>query len=470
MSNSRLFSLHKTSWTWVALFVCLAVTFGFDATPSALHWPLRVLWFGSLLLMIAALVSAVKGARLDRRKVIFILVIAGFWLLMLEAVCWIFVSLMAKRDDRLAARGVTTLSADCREQLKAVFDTKPHYLYDPVIGWVSRPGFKDKLCTVNAQGIRTLHDYPQAAPDDSKRVLCMGDSFTYGVAVGDKETYPAQAEQLWPGTEWLNFGIAGTCLTQAYLHYHEHAKKFGGRYVVIGFMTNDAQRTVNCFRPLLNHDTGFPMTKPFAKYVDGRFSIEPNPYLSLDGYRALLADEKTELRKLLQLDYLTWCRQSVTSGPIRRTFGYVADTMNVEHNLEGILGNGGKMNRFLRQMLPQDPYGEEIWSPGSPGFKAICSLFDLFHDEVVKDGRIPLIVIIPGPRDIEVYRKHGPRQYATLVDHLKSKQDLFLDFLDPMVSKHPGHLANEELFVQQHYQPYLNKDLAEEIIKKLKLP
>jgi hypothetical protein len=146
-------------------------------------------------------------------------------------------------------------------------------MFDRDIGWVPRPGHREGGTQISLQGLRSLREYVIPPPDPDNRVLCLGDSFTYGHSVSDTETYPCHAEHLRPGTEWINLGISGACLTQCLLQYRKNGRKFGGRHVVIGFMTDDAKRTVNCFRSFLTHWN--PFTKPFAKYSNGTFSIEP---------------------------------------------------------------------------------------------------------------------------------------------------------------------------------------------------
>lgn len=92
---------------------------------------------------------------------------------------------------------------------------------------------------------------------------------------------------------------------------------------------------------------------------------------------------------------------------------------------------------------------------------------DLYHDEVIADGREPLIVLIPGPLDVEDYEKGNQRQYAPMIEHLKAKGWLYLDFLDPLIANHsPG----EKLSTHLHYTSPVNRELAETIIKAAGIP
>ena len=299
----------------------------------------------------------------------------------------------------------------------------------------------------------------------------MGDSFTFGYAVGDHQTYPAHAEQLRPDTEWINLGISGTCLTQSLLQYRKSGRKLGGKHVVIGFMTNDAQRTVNCFRPFVSPlDAGHPFTKPFARFSGGKFSIEPNPYQNIADFDRLLSNEAPELVRLRDMDYLTWSHQSASTHPILRTASYVYESLRLGRNLDMLLAQPTSKKKSAKKPVAVDPYGRDIWSPASPGFQAIVQLVDLYFQEVAVDGREPLFVIIPGPMDVEDHTKRAPRQYSPLLAHLQKKGHRHLDFLDPLISRHQSDLSRDALFVQFHYNDQVNRELAEEIIKALGLP
>lgn len=468
------------------LFV-LGALFFFQHVPTALRWPVRVLVIAVLAWLAIAFWRSVRASRLSGKKLVFSLVLGGFFYLALALICHVFNTLMSARDDRVATHDVTALGELERSNISIMLDGTSFKMYDPDVGWVPKPGHHADG-TINSQGVRSLREYAVPAPDPGKRVLCLGDSYTFGDEVGDLETYPSHAEQLLPGTEWVNLGISSTCLTQSLVHYRKSGKKLGGKYVVIGFMTDDAKRTVNCFRGFLTPYN--PYTKPFAKLSNGRFSVEPNPYRDLAGYRKLMANDTAELARLRQLDYLAWSNQEATSNPVMRTFDYVVESMNLERNLEGLLnraplkssskpvspgskGNNSLLTSTAGRWPPlrkgADPYGKAIWNPHSLGFQAIERLFDLYYSEVIADGRVPLIVIIPGPFDVENERKHYPRIYDALLDHFRAKGYHYLDFLDTLVAHHKDDFTFEALYGHCHFRASTNRELAQEIIRELHL-
>lgn len=463
---------NRTVQVTTALLFCLGMLLFFQHVPGLLRWPARMLMLGAIVWVALIAIQAVRTVDFSVKKVAFSFIVVGIFYAALSLICQVFIGLMSPRDDRLSERGTTSLGKERRSAIEAFIDGTSYEMYDREIGWVLRPGFKSIDYQFNSQGIRSLRLYPVPAADPARRILCMGDSFTFGFGVADTETYPFHAESLCPDTEWINLGINGTCLLQSLLHYRKNGRGFGGKYVVIGFMTNDGQRTVNCFRPFVTPgDPGNPYTKPFAKYFDSKFSIEPNPYQSLSEYQKLLNNETQELNRLREIDYTTWSSQIPTGNAVVRTAQYVYESMHLDRNVDRILNRPLRktQRQKMRSKLTGDPYGKSLWHPRSPAFNALTNLFDLYHSEIIADGRIPLIVIIPGPIDVENYSRGFPRQYDTLLEHLKTKGYRYLDFLDPLVEKHRDDLSMDALFIHTHYQGHINRELAQEIINELGL-
>lgn len=470
-SFRRFFSNASTQASTALSVVALAALF-FNRVPGGLRWPVRVLVLAAVVLVIVRVVQGLR-AHASWKGTIFSLILGVMMLGIVNWMCLIFMRIMGSRDDRIAQRGEIQLRPGARELLARMMEGNDgEGSFDKVVGWVPRVNLRTPGRTINSQGFRARHDYPVQPPNRDHRVLCMGDSFTLGVGVTDDQSYPAHAEALMPGWEWLNFGISGTCLTQAFLHYQQTASKFDGKHVIIGFMTNDAQRTVNCFRPFVNVASGCPMTKPFA-FIDekGVFSIKSNPFSSLDDYRRLLANEPAELRALLRQDYLTWGRtgtQVILEIPLLRTVSYACEAWDVPSNLQNVMNNQVKCRSFFDMLAAGDLYGREFWEPDSRGFRALCAMFDKFYQQVIADGRVPHIVIIPGPHDVDDWQRGSARQYQSLVRFLDQRGYHYLDFLDTLIGKHKNDLSEKALFVVRHYQGHVNRELAEKITEMVK--
>lgn len=463
-------SARHTTLVVGSILVIMAVLLYFGRLPDWLHWPVRAVTAAAVLVVAHAVVRMVRTMKLEVKKAVFSLILAALFYGALHVMCLVFVKLMSMRDARLTEVDTTALSGKARRGIEAMLADKSYHIYDKDIGWVPRPGHAWQNYTVNNQGVRSTREHPHPSADPQKRILCVGDSFTFGHEVDDHETYPHHGEQLRPGTEWINLGINGSGLTQALLHYRKTGRSFGGKFVVIGFMTNNSKRTVNCFRPFVSpEDAATPFTKPYAKFVDGQFSIEPNPYQDVSDYRRLLANEREELAKLRELDYLTWSNQHDSPNPVVRTLNYVWEAREGHRNLDLLLGRGvdysaGKLRHDA------DPYGQSIWHPRSRGFQAITRVFDLFYNEIIADGRIPLIVILPAATDVEDRIHRLPPNHATLLKHLAEKGYRHFDFLDTLEATRKGReFTVEAIYVDTHFESVVNHELAQAIIKALAL-
>ncbi len=440
-----------------------------EKMPEFLYWPMRVLFVAAVAWLAYAGFRAARAVKFEPRKAVFSLILIAILYGGLYLVCHAFIIVMSARDQRLTNVNTSALSKNARRGVRTLLAGESYSIFDRDIGWVPRPDFQWKMHSINALGLRGPRLYPETPSDPDKRILCVGDSFTFGYEVEDDQTYPHHAEQLVPGTEWINLGNCGSGLTQSLLQYRKNGRRFGGNYVVIGFMTNNNKRTVNCFRPFISpDDPGTPLTKPFAKIDNAEFLIEPNPYQEVDDYRKLLDNERDELGRLHQLDYLTWSRQRGSKNPIVRTAGYVWERRRMGVNLNILLNRpADDSHRKFRRSV--DPYGSALWHPDSIGFQTITRVFDTYYKEVIADGRIPLIVVLPSAGDVERRGLGRPPKHTALLTHLDNMGYRYFDFLDSLEKIHKGKLSREAIFGRTHFNGETNKLLAKEIANALGL-
>jgi hypothetical protein len=458
-------------WTTAAWVFIVAVLLYLERFPELLHWPARILFAGAAVWISYVVVRAVRRTKFEAKKVVFSLILMGMVYAALYVICHVFVTLMAQRDESMIKVETTELSHKARIGIKAMLDGTSPVQYDREVGWVHRPGHQWRGHTVSAQGLRGTRLYEESAADPSKRLICVGDSFTFGYEVTDDQTFAAHGEQMRPGTEWINLGICGGGLTQAYLQYKKNGRTFGGKYVVIGFMTNNQKRTVNCFRALIAPGSPLaPLTKPFAKFADGRLTIEPNPYQQMSDYERLLANEAEEVARISQLDYITWSNQVAAQNPIVRTLQYVAERREIHKNVDVLLRRSDDEDDASDPEMPEgDPYGRAIWHPDSPAFKANAAVFDLFCKEVIADGRIPLIVILPSEMDVRHRAEGAEPVYGALRAHLQAKGHRHFDFLDSLEKRFGKKLGTEKFYIGTHFNGATNRLVAEEIVRELGL-
>lgn len=100
--------------------------------------------------------------------------------------------------------------------------------------WNAHLGF---AIDVNAQGFRNSRDV--ATTKKRQRVLCLGDSYTFGIHVNNVDTYPAIVERLRPGVEMLNAGISGYTISDQQSLFAERAVKAAPDVTLLQVCDND---------------------------------------------------------------------------------------------------------------------------------------------------------------------------------------------------------------------------------------
>jgi len=90
-----------------------------------------------------------------------------------------------------------------------------------------------------------LHDV--AKPDGTFRVMCLGDSMTFGQGCPPLQTLPAQLETMLNADTWdqsvevVNGGVSGFSIHDAWHHYVKQLKLFNPDLIVIIICYNDAE-------------------------------------------------------------------------------------------------------------------------------------------------------------------------------------------------------------------------------------
>lgn len=133
-----------------------------------------------------------------------------------------------------------------------VFNPQKHFTvrvhdWDKELGLKHIPGAKGHLISpefntnvsINSKGLRD-REYGYSKPDGTKRILCLGDSFTFGYGVRAEETFPKVLERSlnagrMQSTKWevINAGVccAGTAHQLAY--FDTEGQRYGPDIVVL---------------------------------------------------------------------------------------------------------------------------------------------------------------------------------------------------------------------------------------------
>ena len=116
------------------------------------------------------------------------------------------------------------------------------YVYSPELGWERKPGFKGRLYDTtrefDSQGFISA-DTAQAKDPVGKKVLCVGDSNTFGNRVPVGSTFVELLDDRLPDMDVINLGVPGYSSFQGYESLLRYLPELKPKIVVISFNYND---------------------------------------------------------------------------------------------------------------------------------------------------------------------------------------------------------------------------------------
>lgn len=155
-------------------------------------------------------------------------------------------------------------------------ETSDFSRFDPWLGWTNRPGAAgvmrdagryDSFARINSRGLRDREIDPVRKV--GIRVLCLGDSFTWGWSVGDDETYPKVLERELAGVEAVNAGVCAWGTAQELVWLEREGFGYGPDVVTLGFYLNDFADNAS--------DTMFGYRRPMYVLEGGRLVLKSVP-------------------------------------------------------------------------------------------------------------------------------------------------------------------------------------------------
>jgi hypothetical protein len=124
-----------------------------------------------------------------------------------------------------------------------------HAEHDVLLGWVNLPNVDlpdmygpGVAVRTNAQRFRNDYDFTHAVPAGRTRIICSGDSFTFGYGVDNDDTWCERLVALDPRLETVNMGLGGYGVDQAYLWYMRDGTALDHDLHLFVFLTDDFRR------------------------------------------------------------------------------------------------------------------------------------------------------------------------------------------------------------------------------------
>ena len=220
------------------------------------------------------------------------------------------------------------------------------YAFSPTLGWALRPSVRTDRVTSNSQGLRGGREYATEPGPGIRRVLCVGDSFTFGAGLLDEQTMPARLEVALNGDrpprwEVLNFGVEGYGTDQQWLYFADRGLRYKADIVVLSFFELNLERNIMSFRDY---------AKPYFALVDGRLVLRNVPVLSPPE----VLGRKPELPRIRLASLVGTLaeefRMSMSIGDLGHTRAGAVTLAIVEAMREAVVGHGA---RFVLMTIPR---------------------------------------------------------------------------------------------------------------------
>ena len=159
---------------------------------------------------------------------------------------------------------------------------RKHTRYDELLGWVNVPNTvlsnmygEGRHVNINNLGFRGTTSIDPERPAAARRTILSGDSFTFGYGVGDDHTWGAGLARRELDMEFLNMGLGGYGLDQAYLWYRREGDPLPHDLHLFSFITENFRR--------MTRSRFMGYGKPVLTTRDGQLVVEnipppkPNP-------------------------------------------------------------------------------------------------------------------------------------------------------------------------------------------------
>ncbi|MDY6987425.1 MAG: SGNH/GDSL hydrolase family protein [Thermodesulfobacteriota bacterium] len=120
--------------------------------------------------------------------------------------------------------------------------TPEWYLYSPDLGWERKPGFSGIAYGAkrefDSEGLFSV-DTADKFERRKTKIICIGDSNTFGNEVSTENTFVEQVERLLPEVSAINLGVPGYTSYQGYKLLLEHGLDLEPDILVVSFNLND---------------------------------------------------------------------------------------------------------------------------------------------------------------------------------------------------------------------------------------
>jgi len=154
--------------------------------------------------------------------------------------------------------------------------------YDPELGWVNIPNFYSRnfynpgvYVQTDSKGFRNREEIEVQVPVGKLRVVCSGDSFTFGIGVDNDHTWCEQLSSLDQRLQAVNMGVPGYGVDQIYLMYRRDGTRLDYDAQIFALITDDFRR--------MQKNSFLGYGKPELEVRDGQLEVTDVPVKKASG-------------------------------------------------------------------------------------------------------------------------------------------------------------------------------------------
>jgi len=298
------------------------------------------------------------------------------------------------------------------------FAEKRHTEYDELLGWINMPNIYIRdmygpglYLKTNEQRFRNNNSFSLHPPSNKIRVICSGDSFTFGFGVDNDHTWCQYLESINGKLETINMGQGGYGIDQAYLWYERDGQKLNPDILIFSFITSDFYR--------MKSEKFFGFDKPILKLKNGVLVTQnvpiPKPFSVWLKHRRLVIANLSSILILNELFYKTiWRRVRPDDKQTKEL------SLRIFQELSKTNQNKNIITIFVYLPLKNDYNGND----SDPWRQFI-------HDEAVKHNLL-FIDLVDELRKLQpqhiypLFIKEGSINYSYAMGHYTNEGNLFI--------------------------------------------
>ncbi|MHC4263706.1 MAG: hypothetical protein ACYSWX_14370 [Planctomycetota bacterium] len=319
--------------------------------------------------------------------------------------------------------------------------------FDPELGWSApRSGVIAPDRTFDSHGARTGPE-PLRGPEESDlyRLVCLGDSFTFGAEVADEEAWPYLLDRDSEAVEIANLGQGGHGLGQTLLRWRRDGSRLRPDEVWMGWLPGAALRVVSAYRPAQNHTAMTIYPKPrFQLDENGALALLPSPATDLADVHALLSSSEAFHPAMVERDlWVARCPDAWAPAGSRL----------LHHTALGRL--------YLTWAEGRDrAVGPWLRDPSSEVYRVTRELVLQTRAEVEATGASFRFLILPGVSDLRYASVDPDPRWRPLMRDLQAAGVVVHDLTRTLLDA--GAPERTELFMPQgHWSPEGNRIVAD---------